>query len=385
MAAIQLSHVVKRFSGGVTAVADCSLDVEDGQYLVVLGPSGCGKSTLLRLIAGLEQPHSGRISIDGHDVARVPPHRRGVGLVFQDSALYPHMTVRRNLMFPLSTRRIGRDEINRRVAAAAELLRIGSLLDRKPGTLSGGERQRAALGRALITQPRALLLDEPLSQLDAHLRDEMRAELRRVHDTLRTTVIHVTHDQDEADELGRRIAVMAEGAVQQVGDIDALRAEPVNRFVAGFLGRPPMNLLAGRLHDDGANRRLVLAYAADENEPPRRLTLPMRRDAVPGDAIGREVVIGIRPEAIGISDQSSDPGVPVIVEATFRRHEALFVRGGLPGGGSLVFRWAGASPPPTLNSSVSVTWPGGETRFFRPGRFGGAITDSRGTAIAARE
>jgi multiple sugar transport system ATP-binding protein len=236
MAEVSLQSVTKRYRGGIVAVRDLDLRVADGELLVLVGPSGCGKTTTLRLVAGLERPTAGTIRIGGASMNGRPPRDRDVAMVFQDYALYPHMTVRRNLAFALTLRKVGKDEIAKRVAAAADLLRLGDLLDRKPGDLSGGEQQRAALGRAIAREPGCLLLDEPLSNLDAALRIELRGELRSLHERLRRTTIHVTHDRDEALALGDRVAVMRAGAVEQIGTPDEVRAAPANAFVATFLG-----------------------------------------------------------------------------------------------------------------------------------------------------
>jgi ABC-type sugar transport system ATPase subunit len=247
VAPVVFRQVTKEFPGGTIAVDELDLDIADGELMVLVGPSGCGKSTALRMIAGLEGPTSGTIRIGERDMAGLSPGARDVAMVFQSYALYPHMSVRDNLAFPLRRRRMAKEEIGRRVVAMAEMLELGDLLRRKPAQLSGGQRQRVAMGRALIREPVAFLLDEPLSNLDAKLRTELRAELKRLHGRLGTTMVYVTHDQIEAMTLGDRIAVMNRGRLQQVGTPDEIYRTPCNLFVARFVGSPAMNLLPGPL------------------------------------------------------------------------------------------------------------------------------------------
>jgi multiple sugar transport system ATP-binding protein len=281
---IVLEGVSKLFPG-VAAVDDVSLTIEDGEFLVLVGPSGCGKSTLLRMIAGLEDVSAGRIRIGSRDVTHVPPKERDIAMVFQSYALYPHMTVRENLAFSLGFRRVGKAETRRRVDDVAQILGLRELLERKPAALSGGQRQRVAMGRAIVREPRAFLMDEPLSNLDAKLRVQMRTELARLHDRLRTTTVYVTHDQVEAMTLGHRVVVMRDGAVQQIGSPRELFARPRNVFVAGFIGSPAMNLVQARI--DGAS------VVAGE------LRLPLAG----GRPAGRtEVVLGIRPSSFDAAE-----------------------------------------------------------------------------------
>ncbi len=242
MARVELANLSKSF-GDTVAVDNLSLAVDDGELMVLVGPSGCGKTTVLRMIAGLEQADSGDILIDGDRVNQWEPRNRNVAMVFQNYALYPHMTVARNIGFPLKMAKLRRTEIEQRVRRTAKMLDIESLLGRKPRTLSGGQMQRVALGRALIRSPKVFLFDEPLSNLDAQMRTEMRAELSRLHKKLAATMIHVTHDQSEAMTLGTRIAVITEGVLQQVGPPLEVYNRPANRFVAGFIGSPPMNFV----------------------------------------------------------------------------------------------------------------------------------------------
>ncbi len=254
MSDLRLENVGKTYPGGVAAVAAMDLHVRDGEFLVLVGPSGCGKSTTLRMIAGLEDPACGTIRIGGVAVNRLPPRLRDVAMVFQNYALFPHMTVRENMAFGLRRRRCPSGEIARQVAWAAELLGIEGLLDRRPHTLSGGQRQRVALGRAVVRRPKIFLFDEPLLNLDARLRTDTRAELKRLHRKLGITTLYVTHDQEEAMTLADRIAVLRGGRIQQCGAPLEVYHAPANRFVAGFIGTPPMNFIDGRLEQDAAGQ-----------------------------------------------------------------------------------------------------------------------------------
>src|SRR5712691_8675605 len=247
MAAITLEHVTKEFAAGVVAVDDVNLTIEDGEFMVLVGPSGCGKSTLLRMIAGLEEITDGTISIGDRDVTELAPPERDIAMVFQNYALYPHMSVRQNLGFGLSVRHTPKPEIRRRVEEVGTLLGLDALLDRKPAHLSGGQRQRVAMGRAIIREPVAFLMDEPLSNLDAKLRVGMRASLAQLHARLAATTIYVTHDQSEAMTLGDRVCVLRGGVLQQVDRPQVLYEHPANLFVAGFIGSPAMNLVEAEL------------------------------------------------------------------------------------------------------------------------------------------
>ncbi|HEY6960313.1 MAG TPA: sn-glycerol-3-phosphate ABC transporter ATP-binding protein UgpC [Gaiellaceae bacterium] len=289
MAAIGLEHVTKAF-GAVTAVDDVSLEIADGEFLVLVGPSGCGKSTLLRMIAGLEDATAGTISIGGRDVTTLAPRSRDIAMVFQSYALYPHMSVRQNLGYGLRARRTAKDEIARRVADVAELLGLADLLDRRPAQLSGGQRQRVAMGRAIVRQPQAFLLDEPLSNLDAKLRVGMRASLAQLHRRLGVTTVYVTHDQTEAMTLGERVAVMRDGGILQVDTPQRLYAHPDDVFIAAFIGSPAMNLVEATF--DGAS----LAFG--------QYAVP-----VPGPGRAR-VILGLRPEAF--EDARFASGLPTI-------------------------------------------------------------------------
>jgi multiple sugar transport system ATP-binding protein len=276
---IVLENVSKEYPGGVVAVSDVTLTVEHGEFMVLVGPSGCGKSTIMRMIAGLEPTTAGRISIDDRDVTELAPRHRDIAMVFQNYALYPHMTVRRNLAYGLRVRRTPKDDLDQRVDAVARLLGLEDLLERKPGALSGGQRQRVAMGRAIVREPAAYLMDEPLSNLDAKLRVGMRAELTRLHERLGTTTLYVTHDQVEAMTLGQRVTALRDGVIQQVGSPQELYRDPVNLFVAAFLGSPSMNLVQARVEGDEV-RFGSLAFPLD----------PERRPSREG-----EMVLGIRP------------------------------------------------------------------------------------------
>src|SRR5580765_3060559 len=301
MAEIVVDHVTKEFAGGVCALDDVSLTVQDGEFIVLVGPSGCGKSTLLRLIAGLEETTGGTIAIGGRDVTHLAPRHRDIAMVFQNYALYPHMDVRRNLGYGLRVRKTPGPEIERRVNEVARLLGLESLLDRRPAALSGGQRQRVAMGRAIVREPQAFLMDEPLSNLDAKLRVGMRAELASLHARVGATTVYVTHDQVEAMTLGDRVAVMRAGRIQQVDSPKELYRHPANLFVASFMGSPAMNLVEARL--DGT----TLEFGGHR--------IPLAPEHVP-DTRSDEIVLGIRPESF--EDASfAEPSLPQLdVEVT---------------------------------------------------------------------
>jgi multiple sugar transport system ATP-binding protein len=290
MASVIFDHVSKRF-GDVTAVNDLNLNIADGEFLVLVGPSGCGKSTALRMIAGLEEITDGKLMIGDTVVNDLAPKDRDVAMVFQSYALYPHMSVFDNLAFGLKLRKIPKDDIKKRVEDTAKLLELSPLLDRKPKQLSGGQRQRVALGRAIVREPKVFLMDEPLSNLDAKLRVQTRAEIARLHQRLRTTFVYVTHDQVEAMTMGSRIAVMNFGVLQQVGTPQQLYDSPANRFVAGFIGSPAMNFVEMKV--DGSGDGAALSYDG------LRMPVPASaRTAVGSD--GRQVVAGFRPEHLDV-------------------------------------------------------------------------------------
>jgi multiple sugar transport system ATP-binding protein len=290
MASVDLSHVDKVYSGGVKAVDDFNLTIADREFIVLVGPSGCGKTTTLRMIAGLESVSGGTIAIGGRVVNDVPPKDRDIAMVFQSYALYPHMTVYQNMAFGLVMRKTPKAVVESKVRKAAEILGISGLLDRKPKQLSGGQRQRVAVGRAIVRDPKCFLFDEPLSNLDAKLRVEMRAEIKRLHLELGSTTVYVTHDQEEAITLGDRVVVMRDGVVQQCASALDIYHRPANRFVAGFLGSPPMNFLAGRL----ATRDRGLWF----EDGSAVVAIPEWARPALAERAGTEIVLGIRPEAL---------------------------------------------------------------------------------------
>ena len=289
MAQVSIKNVQKAYEGGVPVVKGIDLEIADHEFVVLVGPSGCGKSTTLRMIAGLEDISGGEISIGGRVVNDVPPRDRDIAMVFQNYALYPHMTVRENMAFGLKLRKFAKAEITKRVDDAARMLDITPLLDRKPKALSGGQRQRVAMGRAIVRNPKVFLFDEPLSNLDAKLRVQMRTEIKKVHQTIPTTTVYVTHDQVEAMTLADRVVVMNGGIIEQVGPPQELYHNPKTRFVAGFIGSPGMNFLPARLGGAGNGLQLTLQTGAVLPVPPGRTD----RYAPYKD---REMVLGLRPE-----------------------------------------------------------------------------------------
>ena len=325
MAEIGLRNLTKVYGQDVTAVDDIDLDVRDGEFMVLLGPSGCGKSTTLRMIAGLEAVTSGKITIDGEPVNDVDPAERDLAVVFQNYALYPHMSVAGNLSFGLKLRKLPRDEIDRRIAATAEMLGIGDLLKRRPRQLSGGQQQRVALGRALVRDPAAFLFDEPLSNLDAKLRAAMRTELIKLHRMLGKTIVHVTHDQVEAMTMGERICIMRDGRIVQVGPPLEVYRNPADTFVAGFLASPPMNLLDARL---GGSTGLD----AVELPPVGLPLLAGHRQALRGRA-GEAITFGIRPEDLDVEPSAAQHApIAVTVVAVEALGPEVILVGALPGG-----------------------------------------------------
>ncbi len=298
MAEIGLEHVTKVFPGGFVAVNDVDLAIPDGQFIVLVGPSGCGKSTLLRMIAGLEEVTEGTVSIAGVDVTERAPRHRDIAMVFQNYALYPHMTVRQNLGYGLKVRRTKKDEIRKRVDEVAAMLGLEALLERKPAQLSGGQRQRVAMGRAIAREPKAFLMDEPLSNLDAKLRVTMRASLAQLHARLRVTTIYVTHDQVEAMTLGQQVAVMRDGRILQVDEPQRLYQSPQDLFVAAFIGSPAMNLVDAVIDGDEVRFGQYRVPLAPDRRPPRGTT---------------RVVLGIRPECF--ADSAFAPSSPATIEA----------------------------------------------------------------------
>ncbi|HET9082225.1 MAG TPA: ABC transporter ATP-binding protein [Trebonia sp.] len=356
MSRVQLEALTKRF-GETTAVDGVSLDVGDGDFMVLLGPSGCGKSTLLRMIAGLIPPDGGRVLVDDRDVTRRPPRERDLAMVFQSYALYPHLTVARNITFPLRARRLPRAETAEKLRAVAEALDLAGLLDRRPRELSGGQRQRVALGRALVRDPGAFLMDEPLSNLDAKLRTATRAELSALHQRLSSTFVYVTHDQIEAMTMATHIAVLNEGRLEQVGTPEQVYDNPASAFVAGFLGAPAMNLLAATVVSEAGQVR-VRAPGLD---------VPLLAGAAPA----REVLLGIRPERLVPAAPAVAGAAGAMITATVA---AVENHGGdevaqlrTPGGSRLALRGPRPLGLGGPGSAVSLAAAPADVHLFDPG------------------
>jgi multiple sugar transport system ATP-binding protein len=371
MAGVVLNDVVKIFEGGVKVVDKVNLEIADREFVVLVGPSGCGKSTTLRMIAGLEEITSGTISIGGTVVNDVPPKDRDIAMVFQSYALYPHMTVYENMAFALKLRKTPKATIDEKVKRAAKILGIDSLLARKPKALSGGQRQRVAVGRAIVRDPKCFLFDEPLSNLDAKLRVEMRAEIRQIHMNLNATTIYVTHDQEEAMTLGDRVVVMKDGVVQQCAGALEIYHHPANRFVAGFLGSPPMNFFAGRVVSEGG--RVFF------DEGSAKLAVP---DWVKNDLegkVGHEVVLGVRPEGMDEVSrarfQARDRTLSMrvtLVQLLGDRMDVYLATDRHPHSVAQVQAYPGVKPGDTL----SVAFDPERMHFFEPGELGERIGDN---------
>ncbi len=320
MATVSLKHIFKIYDGNVTAVSDFNLEIADKEFIVLVGPSGCGKSTTLRMVAGLEDISKGELRIDDKLVNDVEPKDRDIAMVFQSYALYPHMTVRENMAFPLKLRKMDKAEIARRVNEAAEILDITQYLDRKPKALSGGQRQRVAIGRAIVREPKVLLMDEPLSNLDAKLRNQMRAEIIKLRQRINTTFIYVTHDQTEAMTLGDRIVIMKDGLVQQIGTPQQVFDSPVNLFVAGFIGTPQMNFFRANLEKTAAGYVIRCMGAA----------IPVAADmAAKLAAKGQEsaeIILGVRPEHITLQ-ASPEQAITCTVEVSELMGSEFYLHG----------------------------------------------------------
>ncbi|MEM8781593.1 MAG: sn-glycerol-3-phosphate ABC transporter ATP-binding protein UgpC [Planctomycetota bacterium] len=378
MAEVTIKDVVKTYPGNVTAVAGVSLDIADGEFIVLVGPSGCGKSTTLRMVAGLEDITGGTISIGDRVVNDVPPKDRDIAMVFQNYALYPHMTVYKNMAFGLKLRKFIKTEIDQRVRNAADILGIADLLDRKPKALSGGQRQRVALGRAIVRDPAVFLFDEPLSNLDAKLRVETRAEIKRLHKRLSTTTIYVTHDQEEAMTLGDRVVLMSPnpGLIQQCDTPLNMYEYPVNRFVAAFLGTPPMNFIDGRIEShDGAVK--FVAEGVD-------LALRNHHAEMVQGKVGQDVVLGVRPEGLFLQanetandDGQTIPGVASVIEPLGNTMD-VFVN---LGGGQRVTARVKAE---VLDEDSPITLHVDDTKLhiFEPGDYGVNLTLQNAAAMA---
>ena len=317
MASLSLQHINKTYPNGFEAVKDFNLEIEDKEFIIFVGPSGCGKSTTLRMIAGLEEISGGTLKIGDRVVNDVEPKDRDIAMVFQNYALYPHMTVYDNMAFGLKLRKVPKDQIDKMVSEAAKILDLEKLLDRKPKALSGGQRQRVAMGRAIVRDPKVFLMDEPLSNLDAKLRVQMRTEISKLHQRLGATIIYVTHDQTEAMTLGTRILVMKDGVVQQVDSPTNLYSKPGNLFVAGFIGSPQMNFLDAKVNVKGKEVSLQVG--------PHAIKLPAAKaqKLIDGGYAGKTVVMGIRPEDVHDDEAFIAANPDTIVDATIHVYELL--------------------------------------------------------------
>ena len=317
MAGLSLRNINKVYPNGFHAVKDFNLEIEDKEFIIFVGPSGCGKTTTLRMIAGLEEISEGDLEIDGKRMNDVEPKDRDIAMVFQNYALYPHMTVYDNMAFGLKLRKVPKDEIDKMVREAAKILDLEALLDRKPKALSGGQRQRVAMGRAIVRNPKVFLMDEPLSNLDAKLRGQMRIEISKLHQRLGTTIIYVTHDQTEAMTLGTRIVVMSAGIVQQVDTPQALYDSPCNLFVAGFIGSPQMNFLDAVCKADGDKVFLEVGKASIQ------LTEAKAKKLIEGGYDGKKVVLGVRPEDVYDDEEFIAASPNTVIESEIRVYEML--------------------------------------------------------------
>ena len=317
MASLSLKHINKTYPNGFEAVKDFNLEIEDKEFIIFVGPSGCGKSTTLRMIAGLEEISSGELKIDGRVVNDVEPKDRDIAMVFQNYALYPHMTVFDNMAFGLKLRKVPKDEIKKKVEEAAKILDLEKLLDRKPKALSGGQRQRVAMGRAIVRNPKVFLMDEPLSNLDAKLRVQMRSEIASLHNRLKATIIYVTHDQTEAMTLGTRIVVLKDGVIMQVDSPQKLYNEPNNLFVAGFIGSPQMNFIDAVCKVEGERVTLNFEKTSVVLPPAKAKKL------IDGGYNGKTVVMGIRPEDIGDSQIEIEAHKDAVFETDVTGYELL--------------------------------------------------------------
>ena len=317
MASLSLQHINKTYPNGFQAVKDFNLEIEDKEFIIFVGPSGCGKSTTLRMIAGLEEISGGTLKIGDKVMNDVEPKDRDIAMVFQNYALYPHMTVYDNMAFGLKLRKVPKDQIDKMVKEAAKILDLEKLLDRKPKALSGGQRQRVAMGRAIVRDPKVFLMDEPLSNLDAKLRVQMRTEISKLHERLGATIIYVTHDQTEAMTLGTRIVVMKDGVVQQVGYPQHLYEQPGNLFVAGFMGSPQMNFLDAQIAEKGGD---LIAKVGEYD-----IVIPAAKAKVlkDGGYVGKTVVLGIRPEDIHDSQMFIEASPSVPMTSTVKVYELL--------------------------------------------------------------
>ena len=332
MSTVSLKNIYKIYDNSVTAVSDFNLEIADKEFIVLVGPSGCGKSTTLRMVAGLEEISKGELYIDGKLVNDVEPKDRDIAMVFQSYALYPHMTVRENMEFPLKLKKVPKEEIQQRVDQAAEILGITQYLDRKPKALSGGQRQRVAIGRAIVREPKVLLMDEPLSNLDAKLRNQMRAEIIKLRQRINTTFVYVTHDQTEAMTLGDRIVIMKDGFVQQIGTPQEVFEKPINIFVAGFIGTPQMNFFNARLEKKGGDYSVEYAGASFplDGEMSAKLAWKGQQSA--------DVILGVRPEHIAVQKDPSASAIEASIEVSELMGSELYLHATVEGGQEVVIR-----------------------------------------------
>ena len=372
-AGVQLTAVRKEYDGGVVAVHGIDLTVAAGEFVVLVGPSGCGKSTTLRMIAGLESISSGELRIGGRVVNDLPPAQRDIAMVFQSYALYPHMTVRENMAFALELKRRPSREITERVDAAAATLALTALLDRTPRQLSGGQRQRVAIGRAIVREPSVFLFDEPLSNLDAALRSEMRRELAALHRKLGATMIYVTHDQVEAMTLGDRIVVMHDGRISQVDTPTNVYDRPRDTFVAGFLGSPPMNLLAGELVQSDGQWSVHLG-----GRPGITVALSPALAAVAAKSGAAKVIVGVRPEHLSITGMASAGSLPAIVELAEPLGHQLLLH--LRVGDEMLTVRCDAGAKPALGSVMYVAVPNERLHLFDAATGARLLAESPNTA-----
>ena len=332
MSTVSLKNIYKIYDNSVTAVSDFNLEIADKEFIVLVGPSGCGKSTTLRMVAGLEEISKGELYIDGKLVNDVEPKDRDIAMVFQSYALYPHMTVRENMEFPLKLKKVPKEEIQQRVDQAAEILGITQYLDRKPKALSGGQQQRVAIGRAIVREPKVLLMDEPLSNLDAKLRNQMRAEIIKLRQRINTTFVYVTHDQTEAMTLGDRIVIMKDGFVQQIGTPQEVFEKPINIFVAGFIGTPQMNFFNARLEKKGGDYSVEYAGASFplDGEMSAKLAGKGQQSA--------DVILGVRPEHIAVQKDPSASAIEASIEVSELMGSELYLHATVEGGQEVVIR-----------------------------------------------
>ncbi len=360
MAQVSLKGVTKVFPGGVVAVKDINLGVESKEFVVLLGPSGCGKSTALRIIAGLEEASEGEVYIGDKRVNNIPPKDRNIAMVFQNYALYPHMNVYNNMAFGLTLRKYPKDEIDKRVREAANILGLEKLLDRKPRQLSGGQRQRVALGRAIVRKPLVFLFDEPLSNLDAKMRVQMRTEINRLHIRLQSTMIYVTHDQTEAMTLGNRIVVMNEGVIHQIDTPAAIYDKPVDKFVAGFIGNPPMNFIDGRIVEKDSKFYFI--------ETDGRIKVKIADEMTPilQSYLEKEIIFGIRSEDIYdklfASEAPPENTVTMACEVVEPMGSEMFLH--LSTGRHTIIARVGGREAPPINRDMDVVFDMTKAHFF---------------------